>query len=65
MQDVEHLARTGRVYREPEPALKTGNWRHRIEGTDLDGHRLQVVFEILGPDWVKLIAVFDGREKLT
>ena len=63
-RDLEHVARTGRVYREPEPNIRSGNWRYRIEGTDVDGHRLQVVFEIVALDWVKLITVFNGRETL-
>ena len=44
MQDVIRVCRSGAITVPPEPELKTGQWRYRIEGNTADGRRAAVVF---------------------
>src|SRR5580658_1803047 len=42
--DAHRVLRTGRIFQEPEPDIRSGDWKYRMEGTDLEGKPLAVVF---------------------
>ncbi len=42
--DAYHVLKNGRILNEPEPDIRTGDWKYRMEGIDLDGKGLAVVF---------------------
>ncbi|HEU4794085.1 MAG TPA: DUF4258 domain-containing protein [Pyrinomonadaceae bacterium] len=46
--DVEYLLRQGHILREPEWDSNYGDWKYRVEGTDIEGEDLTaitVIFE--------------------
>ena len=34
--DAHNVLRTGNIFQEPEPDIRSGDWKYRMEGTDLD-----------------------------
>lgn len=42
--DAYHALKTGKIFQEPEPDIRSGDWKYRMEGTDLEGKSLAVVF---------------------
>lgn len=46
MNDVLHVARQGAIRRLPEYDIKQGTWEYVVEGLDLDGKKLEIVFAI-------------------
>jgi hypothetical protein len=42
--DAHHVLQKGNIFQEPEPDIRTGDWKYRMEGTDLEGKPLAVVF---------------------
>jgi hypothetical protein len=42
--DAHNVLRLGNIYAEPEPDIRTGDWKYRMEGADLEGKPLAVVF---------------------
>jgi len=59
-----HVLKNGRIYDEPEQDIKTGDWKYRIEGKEVDGRTLKIVFcfkDFGGVDTAYLITVFAGR----
>ena len=66
LPDALHVLRTGQIYDEPEPDPKTGEWKYRIEGKEVDGKSLAIVFcfkEFDEVDTVFLITVFLTRQR--
>ena len=57
IEDAYGVLRHGRIYDEPEFAIKHGNWRYKVEGHEPDGQWLCIVFAIEEVDSVFLITV--------
>lgn len=54
MDDVRHVAREGAVRRPPEYDIKQRSYSYMVEGADVDGRPLEIVFAV-GHGFVKLI----------
>ena len=61
IQDALNVLKAGRVFQEPEPDIRTGDWKYRMEGTDLEGGPLAVVFCFKDEATGFLITVFSIR----
>ncbi len=48
----------GRIYNEPEPDIKTGEWKYAVEGHEPEGKWIAVVFCFKSVKRVLLITVF-------
>jgi len=59
--DAHHVLRTGNIFQEPEPDIRSGDWKYRMEGTDLEGKPLAVIFCFKDEATGFLIAVFSIR----
>jgi hypothetical protein len=59
--DAYNVLRTGSIFQEPEPDIRSGDWKYRIEGTDLEGKPLAVVFCFKDASTGFLITVFSIR----
>jgi hypothetical protein len=57
LNDVGHVARTGRIHNPPEWDMAHGEWTWRIEGQAVDGRTAYVVFGILGEKTVRGITI--------
>ena len=44
MQDVIAVCRSGAIAVPPEPDIRGGDWKYRIEGYSSDGDKIAVVF---------------------
>ena len=58
LQDAVRVLKTRNIFHEPEPDTKTGDWKYRVEGTEVDGKRLAIVFCFKTEDTAFLITVF-------
>ena len=56
--DAQRVLKHGHIYTEPEPDIKTGEWKYRIEGLTVDSHELRIVFCFKAIDMCLLITVF-------
>ena len=57
--DVEHLLRQGHIMREAEWDSYDGDWKYRIEGTDVEGEDLTAILVVREQDLsVLVITVF-------
>jgi len=56
--DVEYVLRHGNIYDPPEPDIRTGDWKYRIEGYIDDGQWVAVIFCFKATDTAFLITVF-------
>lgn len=61
--DALRVLKTGQIYNEPEPDSKTGEWKYRIEGREVDGKWLAIVFCFKATDTAFLITVFSVEVK--
>jgi hypothetical protein len=59
--DAHHVLGTGNIFQEPEPDIRSGDWKYRMEGTDLEGKPLAVVFCFKDEATGFLITVFSLR----
>jgi hypothetical protein len=59
--DAYNVLRTGNIFQEPEPDIRSGDWKYRMEGTDLEGGPLAVVFCFKDESTGFLITVFSIR----
>jgi hypothetical protein len=59
--DAHNVLRTGIIFQEPEPDIRSGDWKYRIEGTDLEGKPLAVIFCFKDEATGFLITVFSMR----
>ncbi len=58
MNDILHVARQGTIRRLPEYDIKRGTWEYVVEGPDLDGKKLEIVFAI---DEKRRVTLITGR----
>jgi hypothetical protein len=61
--DAWQVLRNGRVYAAPEPDIKTGDWKYRIEGNTPDGIWLAIIFCFREIDRAFLITAFSVKVK--
>ena|ERR1035438_1339930 len=59
--DAHNVLKSGNIFQEPEPDIRTGDWKYRMEGTDLEGKPLAVVFCFKDASTGFLITVFSIR----
>jgi hypothetical protein len=59
--DAHNVLRMGNIFKEPEPDIRSGDWKYRMEGTDLEGKPLAVVFCFRDESTGFLITVFSIR----
>ena len=59
--DAHHVLRTGSIFQEPEPDIRSGDWKYKMDGTDLEGESLAVVFCFRDAATGFLITVFSIR----
>jgi hypothetical protein len=57
-QDALHVLTRGRIFDAPEPDIKTGNWKYRIEGHEPEGLWIAIIFCFKKVDEALLITVF-------
>jgi hypothetical protein len=62
-EDALVVLRKGRIHDEPEPNVKTGEWKYRIEGYEPGGKWLAIVFCFKGTDQTFLITVFPVKSR--
>jgi len=58
MEDAFAVLRTGMIYDPPEPDIKTGEWKWRVEGKCPDGQYIGIVFSFKTVERAFLITVF-------
>jgi hypothetical protein len=46
MNDVTHVAKEGTIRRPPEFDIKFRNWKYTVEGRDVEGETLGIVFSV-------------------
>jgi len=57
--DVEHLLRQGQVIQKAQWDSGYGNWKYRVEGTDIEGDELTAIAVIFQKDFsVMIVTVF-------
>ena len=56
--DAWTVLRTGRVYEAPEPDIRTGEWKYRLEGREPGGALIVIVFALKRLDSAYLITIF-------
>jgi uncharacterized DUF497 family protein len=61
--DAWHVLRDGRIYEAPEPDIKTGEWKYKVEGHTSDGVWLVIVFCFKEVDRAFLITVFSVESR--
>jgi len=59
--DAHNVLKTGNIFQEPEPDIRSGDWKYKMEGTDLEGRPLAVVFCFKDESTGFLITVFSIR----
>jgi len=59
--DAHYVLRTGNIFQEPEPDIRSGDWKYRMEGTDVEGRPLVVVFCFKDESTGFLITAFSIR----
>lgn len=60
--DAHHILKTGKILQEPEPDIRSGDWKYRIEGIAVDGGALAIVFCFKDADTAFLITAFGIRK---
>jgi Domain of unknown function (DUF4258) len=63
LPDALRVLKTGNIFQEPESDPKTGEWKYRVEGSEVDGKWLSIVFCFKSEDTVFLITVFSEKAK--
>lgn len=63
IEDAYVVLRSGFIYEPPEIDIKTGEWKWRIEGPELDGRWLMIVFSFKTVDRAFLITVYSIEAK--
>jgi len=62
-EDAYVVLWSGVIYEPPEPDIKTGEWKWRIEGLEPDGKWLMIVFSFKTVDRAFLITVYSIEAK--
>jgi hypothetical protein len=63
LQDALALMRSGRIYDEPEPDIKFGEWKYKVEGHEPGGKWLAIIFSFKALDRAFLITVFSAEAR--
>jgi Domain of unknown function (DUF4258) len=63
LPDALRVLKTGNIFQEPECDPKTGDWKYRVEGREVDGKWLAIVFCFRATDTAFLITVFSVEVK--
>lgn len=63
LPDALRVLKTGNIFHEPECEPKTGDWKYRVEGREVQGQWLVIVFCFRASDTVFLITVFSVEVK--
>jgi hypothetical protein len=58
IEDARVVLRSGVIYNAPEPDIKTGEWKYRIEGREPGGKWVGIVFSFKTIERAFLITVF-------
>src|SRR5579863_8121184 len=58
MPDALAVLKSGNIYDAPEPDIRMGEWKYRVEGYAPDGQRLAIVFCFKTRERAILITVF-------
>ena len=58
LQDAIAVLRTGGIIDEPEPDIRTGEWKYRIEGPEPGGKYTAIVFSFKVESRAFLITIF-------
>jgi hypothetical protein len=63
IEDAWTVLRSGNIYDAPEPDIRTGEWKYRMEGYTPDGQWLAIVFCFRTRGRAFLITVFSVEER--
>ncbi len=58
LSDAWFVLRTGHIFSEPEPDIKTGEGKYKVEGHETGGKYIAIVFSFKEVDLAFLITVF-------
>jgi hypothetical protein len=61
--DAWQVLRHGRIYAAPEPDIKTGDWKYKVEGHTPDGIWLAIVFCFKEIDRTFLVTAFSVKAR--
>jgi hypothetical protein len=61
--DAWQVLRNGRIYAGPEPDIKTGEWKYKVEGHTPDGIWLAIVFCFKEIDRTFLVTTFSVKAR--
>jgi len=62
-EDAWMVLNTGQIYDPPEPDIKTGEWKYRVEGWESGGKWLVIAFSFKTISRAFLITIFSVEEK--
>lgn len=62
-EDAWAVLRTGHIYDPPEPDLRTGEWKYRLEGFEPGGKYITIVLTFKSQDCTFLITVFSVKTR--
>ena len=63
LTDVWEVLRTGQIYGEPEPDIRTREWKYRMEGWEQGGKWLAIVFSFKAMDTAFLVTIFSVESR--
>ena len=63
MEDALVVLRSGMIYKPPEHDVKTGEWKHTVEGYETGGKWLSIVFSFKTVERAYLITVFSVESR--
>jgi hypothetical protein len=63
MLDIMPVLNTGTISQPAEQDIKTGEWKYRVEGYEIGGKWLCVIFRLEGQDTAILITVFSVQSR--
>ncbi|MGC0773550.1 MAG: DUF4258 domain-containing protein [Candidatus Acidiferrum sp.] len=63
LPDALRVLKTGNIFHEPKCDPKTGDWKYRVEGKEVGGKWLAIVFCFWATDTAFLITVFSVEVK--
>ncbi len=53
---------TGHIHHQPEPDIKTGEWKYRMEGREAGGKWMAILFTLKSTEKAFLITAFSIRK---
>ena len=63
IEDARVVLRSGAIYNAPEPDIKSGEWKYRIEGVEPGGKWVCIVFSFKTIERAFLITVFSVQTR--